>query len=652
MKTARVLLILAAIAGLTPLPRAQAAGVQDVTADQANAMFRAIRASLEPGLKAESAPLPSPLQTPLPCEGLLTLYCKGARVTMAKASGDSLAQLSARLGVDMGRALWRLSDSASALKEGTLVLDLIYDRKVKSLSPALPVCGPRDFGLIGLAVASDTPESSMDWTFVSPLDLLRFGQEPTLLLVLDRISQPLAGRVTTGVFRTRSFVESSPGGQALLLYRASPLSSTPGGFTQKDVLASLAALGGWLVATQSADPNSLAEYNPLTRRAENRAPARDKASAGSYDLALHLRIIEPLLRLYEITGVTTLSDAALQALRLAESQITTVAAPTGETPGKEPRPAAQVCFLGTGDEVARCTAVLLTAECRRAQVFKSGVSGLMRGLARALTMLINKDGDMGVSYRDLMRGDAPYEQQTDTPGRTIQALCMMYELDRNKQWLEAATRAGLARLAPRGGKILERGPWDVIGLAALYRAGAPEADRFCAGAYVHAAALLGLAERDRQWFVEWVQGRASDGAADISRKVLYFWPGQSPCLDYEGGFANFVPPRVSSAAQRLQAFAAVYKAELIKDPRDKAFRAFIRSNALPMAQFIVRHQYTKENTFYIQDPDVVIGAFRDGPADMVVRLNTNAECALALMSALEILALEDVADPSLPPLKK
>jgi len=265
----------------------------------------------------------------------------------------------------------------------------------------------------------------------------------------------------------------------------------------------------------------------------------------------------------------------------------------------------------------------------------------MRALGLTLVSLTDKRGRMGYTLNDLKQREPRFEEYTETPGRAIYALCLLSDLDNDPVWKQTALRIGQYRLGPEG-RDTTRTPWDVIGLARLYLTTGQE--NFYAGTYVQASALLGAVGQTYQ-LVRKKEGIDTHLLKD-RRVARFYWPGFETYPDYIGGFTNrtrgnkLLPPDVESAASRLRALAAAYKVGIAKDPRALNFRDTIRQVALPIARFLMRHQYQPGNTFYIDKPQVVEGAFRSAPANFRVELSSTCQAISALMDCMEVYELD------------
>ena len=626
--------------------------------DEQEVVMRYLRGRLTAGVGGSDPELPKWLSKPKPTEGILSVYFEGRKVAQAYGKGGSAVELLRNLAQRMGLALWRSPKGQDAARKGALKLDIILERSWKRLPLRLPVRDAGELGVRGVAVheISRKEGGAAPVAYFPGLDMVRHRYESDLLRALyNEAGREPPRRWRSEVFYAYSVVEVAPKGKVYRIYRGGPLLR---GARREDIREALLRVGRWIHDAQGADARFLTQYNALTRRAgqphrvrlsrrrARRGRGAPKGRKTPYDLVEHLSAIAPLYRLYRFTWEPRVAETANRALQFGEKSVVTldVNPPRPLTAKTAPRPI-QIACIGDGRNMTRCTAMLLSAECRRAEFLHSGVTGLTRKLAKTLVQMTNKDGTLGFSPRDMLRGESPYEQQVDTPGRAVQALCRLYTLDKRRVWLAAATKIGLARLVPSSRDLGDRGPMDVIAMADLYRADAANAERFCVGAYVHGGALLARSDRDRQWLVDAARGRKVDPSLDQAKRVLYYWPSLAPYSDYEGGFANWDPPSVRSAARRLRALAAVYSVGLIREPKDLDFRNTIRKIALPIATFIMRHQFRPETQFYLPAPKIVEGAFREGPADFQVRLSTNAECIHALIDALAILSITDARSP-------
>ena len=100
--------------------------------------------------------------------------------------------------------------------------------------------------------------------------------------------------------------------------------------------------------------------------------------------------------------------------------------------------------------------------------------------------------------------------------------------------------------------------------------------------------------------------------------------------DYAGGFAEgTMPPDMLGAAAGACGLAAAYEAASMLQRPTAQFPAPVRNAAL----FLMNMQYRPENTFYLAQRDLLLGAFRRSPEDLGLHLGATAESVRALMAA-------------------
>jgi hypothetical protein len=609
-------------------------------------LMDAIRARLAVGLLGAQVPaLPEKFRAPVEREGILGLYWQSRKHAQVVAKGKDLEDLAAGLSVAMGRACSQSPRGRDAIENGVLKLDIITSRDVKAVRLSITVLPEEspDLGLWGVAVHDERAraDGAADVAVhFSPLDVLLAASAPEpLSRMYQELGRTAPTRWKAEVLRAYSLVEGSPRGPAVRFYRTGPLFEDADG---KDVRDAYLQCCRWLLNVQNAEGRFPVDYHPLTRQTSKEHRLRD-----------HFATLEPLLRIYEATLDERMAEAIAKAFRHAEKQVVDAESPPPDEDVEARKPLLKgqpISYVvvkregrpkGQSEDIATGTAMLLAAECRRAQVFRSGVSGLMRRLGRTLVLLTDRKdvmGRMGFTLTHLMRGESAYEPQTDAPGLSIYALCLLNEVDPDPAWLGTAKAIGRHRLAPDRTPE-SRTPWDVIGISRLYLA--TGAEEFCAGAHVLAAALLGGQEETY---------RLSDDYKDATmvrkeRREKLHWPGRAPYLDYEGGFANAAPPDVISAAMRLRALTAAYKVAIVKEPAVLTFRQAVRDATLPMARFIIGRQYRQGNTFYLSNTQLIEGAFRNSVLDMEVRTGASAECIMALMDCMDVLSLGEVTLP-------
>jgi hypothetical protein len=105
---------------------------------------------------------------------------------------------------------------------------------------------------------------------------------------------------------------------------------------------------------------------------------------------------------------------------------------------------------------------------------------------------------------------------------------------------------------------------------------------------------------------------------------------------------------LSAAAGTCGLAAAYDAASMLQQPAER-FPAPVRSAAL----FLMNMQYRPENTFYLTQRDLLLGAFRRSPEDLGLHLGATTESVRALMAAFEVVAENATPEkgPSKPPEK-
>jgi AMMECR1 domain-containing protein len=99
---------------------------------------------------------------------------------------------------------------------------------------------------------------------------------------------------------------------------------------------------------------------------------------------------------------------------------------------------------------------------------------------------------------------------------------------------------------------------------------------------------------------------------------LQFVGGTAPYPDYVGGYAGRRAPGITTATCNEGVVDAYDLARAIGD-RERAAR--YHRAALLAALFTLRLQFTPENTYYVQHPERVLGAFRASLVDSILRID-------------------------------
>ncbi len=409
-------------------------------------------------------------------------------------------------------------------------------------------------------------------------------------------------------------MEKWPGGPVLPLYRGNVLLPPP---TAQEIERAMLRTGRWLLQTQQQDGSFLPNYFPA-----------DEGSEPTYGVADHLRATVALALLYHHTQDQRFAAACERAMEYCYAPefvnedhrgrfwLTVNAT---DRAGRAVEEASDLTDLQHGviqranrpaKEETAPTALLLTALCYRALDDATPTAdGRMNGLGMFLCEMIAPDGMLYASFSRAGEKSGPFNGNGATYGETLTALDLLQKVSPTRERREAAARlADLLASFPPDVRILT----DDISmgrvaeaLAAHYKVSRNER---------HARAVLKIAD-------------ALLGRQITAQKAKF--------ADYVGGFEEgTIPPDMQAAAAGACGLAAAYEAASMLQRPVAPFTGPIRSAAL----FLMNMQYRPENTFYLVQRDLLLGAFRRSPEDLGLHLGATAETVNALMAAFEAVA--------------
>ena len=220
---------------------------------------------------------------------IVTFCAQGRLLQIATGQEDSLANSTRKAAWKIGENSRPFQDAAQALKSGRILIDIVDQRT------RIPTTIPRDalrsvnFGLEGIEVNVKGVGA-----YVSPVTiLLNLAQGQFLvaqLYALAGISN--AAKTPADVqfykFTTTSFMESSPGGSPVDVYRGNVLIPK---LDPDDLENAADKAGGWLIKMQDAEGKFTYWFHPISQIQESR-----------YDMAHHAAACLAFISLYEKTG--------------------------------------------------------------------------------------------------------------------------------------------------------------------------------------------------------------------------------------------------------------------------------------------------------------------------------------------------------------
>ncbi len=602
-----------AAAGAAGQPAVKPAARPAVSVEEAAALIAIVRsrAMKEPMPAEVPASLRAPSQTPL----IVTLYSAG-RPVVRTVIGPCLNDAAETAGDQLGAFLSKKSDNILS-RWDVVELDVVAGRKEIAEHDRRRFIGSFDPGIQGLAY---TAGGRTD--YFTPIALFRnwgtLGAARSADMVkaayVAQESRPPPLPELVEQLLTLGFVEKWPGGPVLPLYRGNVLLPPP---SAQDIERAMLRTGRWFLQTQQPDGSFLPNYYPA-----------DEGSEPTYGVTDHLRATVALALLFHHTQDQRFAAACDRAMEYCYAPQFANEDPQGrfwlsvnatDRAGRsveEPSDQADVQhgIFERGNRPAReeisPSALLLTALCYRALDDATPTAdGRMKSLGLYLSGRVAPDGRLYASAAGADQKEGPFSANGATYAETLTALDLLERVSPTKERREAAAlMADLLASFPPDVRILT----DNIAmgrvaaaLAAHYRMSRSER---------HAKAVLKIAEvlMSRQFTAE-----------------------KAPFADYVGGFEEgLIPPDMQAAAAGACGLAAAYEAAGMLQRPAAPYPAPVRNAAL----FLMNMQYRPENTFYLAQRDLLLGAFRRSPDDLGLHLGATAESVQALMTASAVVA--------------
>jgi hypothetical protein len=238
---------------------------------------------------------------------------------------------------------------------------------------------------------------------------------------------------------------------------------------------------------------------------------------------------------------------------------------------------------------------------------------VLERLGKALLyMRMPEDGLFYATFEQAEAKKAPEQQPLYWPGAAMLAWVKMFEKSGDKRWWDAAvkTSKGQQKLwSEAGSKGVGRFCWVGQAWSRMARIEKDPAlrDHYKTLAYSHADAVI---ERT------WTPDRRD------------FLP------DYLGAADNSRPPRSTPTSARAEALGEAYiTARYLKDTEAQKKYGVALMQALA---FVVRNQFTIENTWYLPHPEKAIGGIRGGLIANDIRIDYCQHALAAMLYALDV----------------
>jgi len=551
------------------------------SADEATALMRIIRSRAAPkALPPERIPekLLEPLERPL----IVTVYGEGVPLQRT-AVRPTLSESALEAGDELARFLAKIPKGDLMIRESRLQLDIVTSREPLAEKSRALLMGGIAPGVDGLACTSGGQT-----VYLAPLALLRHWRSIDTVkdaYVAQESAAPpavfAAERLTTA-----GFVEETPGGRVLPLYRGNVPLAQP---HAEQMIQALSHTGLWFLRTQQQDGSFLPIYYP-----------GDEGTEKDYNLADHLRGVIAVTMLHQLTGDGRFAAAGARALHYLDDP---------KFLREERRDQLLWLPIQNNDEITG-TALFLAALCHRAMVEPNPTAdGRMTSLGEFLCLMVAPNGRLYSRLVNARRNSPPFIVRGAPYAETLIALSMLQRISPTEKRRQAADRLA---------DLIVSFPSDIQIMA----------DRRTMARVTEA-------------LVEYYKLTRSDKHAETAFKIIEglstFQVGAEkvPYADWTGGFveSNFSPDTFTTAAGAC-ALYSTYEMSLLMRRPTQAFSAPTRGAAL----FLMSMQYRPENTFFLSHPEVILGAFRRSPEDLSAHTADAAEAVRALIGAATVTA--------------
>ena len=584
-------LFLVASVTLLAQPARAAVSATPWTAAEHRYVLRLIRRQVSPGMvKGGLGPTPPRLARACDEGVFISLFWRGRRYMQVGGQSTTLLGAVTDASTRMARRCRPLPWSRTALGNGRIKVDVVTQWEAFRPLSTRPFLSQLSIGIEGFVVR--TPDQC--FAFV-PLTVLRHrAHVDPLAALFSEAGYPAADVYADNVrlerFHTHAFVEATPGGEPLPLFRGNVLLTK---VDSRIITRSFLSAGAWLLSVQRADGTFLYQYDATTQH-----------SSRDYNIVRHAAATLPLYMLYDVTKDGRFLHAGDKCLAYTRRYVKQSAAAL---------PYAHVMHKGMSS--LGTAAILLQGLARRASATEDvSYNGLMERLGNFIRLMTAPDGRVHKTLKQLLEGRLPAKQPRYYPGEAMFALCLLHRHSAKEQWVKCARRIA----AYQFGEFVRGEPpdhWVMKGLGELYR-------------------ITG-----EKKYADWCL-RMADVYCD--EQIL---PGQAAAPDYVGGFEPRELPSVCAAATRVEGLSAAYEAAVLtRRPAKKYGDAILRS-----ARFQIQQQFRPENSFFVEQPERVLGAYRSDPVRMTVRLDYAQHGIASLLAAAYIARVREAEENAAPP---
>lgn len=319
--------------------------------------------------------------------------------------------------------------------------------------------------------------------------------------------------------------------------------------------------------------------------------APDRFDSRRYNVIRHAGATLSLLDLYRATGEDKYLLSARRAISFLKTRFRRVRA----------RSAIYVLDYD-GKAKLGANGLALVALARQIELDpKSADRKSAAGLASLIVATQRKDGSFETRIR-IHEHDPPGTESLYYPGEAMLGLIRLFELNHNKQLLDAARHAAAFLIeSQRKMSSLPADAWLMQALEALYRDGHEK---------VYAEHTIALAE-----------AMIADQYTDIDPE------------NYAGGFGPG-PPRATPAASRAEGLVSAYRiARSINDVRASKIAAALKASA----KFQLAQQLTSRNGASLPNPARAVGGFREDLTSMRIRIDFVQHNVSSLLGIADVL---------------
>lgn len=390
-------------------------------------------------------------------------------------------------------------------------------------------------------------------------------------------------KYSISTFEVKSFVEVSPGGAVVDLYRGNARVS-PEPLTTERILEAAKMAGDYLLRNQKEDGSYTYIYYPEF----------DKEDAG-YGFVRHVGTIYGLFQLYRASGEAKYKDAAIKALKHAERYF--------EIPKEAPHTAI-LNYKGESAALGSMAIGALALIEAPEDFLDEHYIELRERFGNALIFMQIEDGRFYSYFSQAVRKEIPKKQARYFPGEAFLALVRLYEVTKDQKWLDAAKKAATYQMADFWRTGVPDN-WVIQAMSRLYRIEQnPEYKRAC------------YAMADYNWNRQWGTGL-----------------NKLPYPDYYGGYNNAKPPRSTPAASRTEAADEAFALALFANDKNKIEQ--YADAVLSAVRFDMDCQFRQENTYFLPNPSKALGGIKGSLIANDVRIDYCQHVITAFLGALE-----------------